>query len=161
MTVDTFWRNKMLRNSKFLIPSLFIIVSVLASVNLVACGGGTPSTTTTHPPTTTNPPTTTTVPPTTTTVPPTTTTIPPTTTASGGAAIYASSTTNCAVCHGANRQGVSAGGIVIGPPIPVTDTFISSNSLTQIATFLATHQTGSSLTADQRTALATFLKTGN
>jgi mono/diheme cytochrome c family protein len=148
----------MLRNHKLLIPSLLITLGMLASIGLVACGGGTPATTTTHsttnPPTTTIPPTTTTVPPTTTTVPPTTTTVPPTT--SGvGAQVYS---TSCASCHGPDRKGLASGGITIYPPVLSTSVGVSTRTIDQLATFTATHQTGSSLTADQRTALATYLK---
>ena len=152
----------MLQNRKFLITSFIVILSMFASVGMIACGSSSPSTTTTHPPTTTNPPTTTTVPPTTTTVPPTTTTvppttttIPPTTTSNIGAQVYSA---NCAACHGADRKGLSSGGITLYPPVLSTSIGVSTRTMDQLATFIATHQTGSSLTVDQRTALATYLK---
>jgi mono/diheme cytochrome c family protein len=152
---------KMIKN-KSLILSVALVLVLFSTIGLSACGGSSP--TTTHPITTTNPPITTTIPPTTTTVPPTTTTpptttVPPTTTSGSGAAIYNSTSANCTFCHGANRQGVTLGTTVLGPPIPASLQFITSQTEAQLATFLSTHATGSTLTADQRNALATFLKT--
>jgi mono/diheme cytochrome c family protein len=150
----------MVKTRKLLILSLFVVIGMLVSSSLISCGGGTSSTTTTHPPTITNPPTTTTLPPTTTptttTVPPTTTTVPPTTTSGVGAQVY---TTSCASCHGSDRKGLSSGGITLYPPVLPTSPGVVTRTEAQLATFIATHQTGSSLTVDQRTALAAFLKT--
>ena len=112
----------MIKN-KSLILSVALVLVLFSTIGLSACGGSSP--TTTHPITTTNPPITTTIPPTTTTVPPTTTTpptttVPPTTTSGSGAAIYNSPSANCTFCHGANRQGVTLGTTVLGPPIPAS-----------------------------------------
>ncbi|APV44612.1 hypothetical protein Dform_01284 [Dehalogenimonas formicexedens] len=119
---------------KFVVCSVLVIISVLASTTLIACGGGTTSTTTTNPPTTT--------------------TAPPTT--SPGAALYKAS---CAVCHGENRQGVTSGTTVIGPAVLVTSPTITKfTTEASLATFIAGHQTGKNLTADQNTQIAQFLK---
>ncbi len=59
---------------------------------------------------------------------------------------------NCAICHGVNRQGGA------GPA--VTATALSARTESWIASFLTSHNTGASLTAGQRTAMATWLKAG-
>jgi mono/diheme cytochrome c family protein len=152
----------MVKTRKFLNLSFIVAIGMLVSSSLISCGGGTPSTTTTRPPTTTNPPTTTTTPPTTTTsppttttVPPTTTTVPPTTTSGIGVQVY---TASCASCHGADRKGLSSGGITLYPPVLPTSPGVGTRTEAQLATYIATHQTGSSLTVAQRTAVAAFLK---
>jgi mono/diheme cytochrome c family protein len=104
-----------------------------------------------------------TVPPATTTPPPTTTppattpaTTPPATTSAVNAAqLYANS---CAVCHGANRQGVIVGTTVLGPPVLVTSPSVASRTEAQLTSYILTHQTGALLDPDQRAALVKMLK---
>ena len=152
-------------STKSCISSVALVIIILSTIGLTACSSS-PATTTTHPITTTNPPTTTTVPPTTTTVPPTTTTVPPTTTtvppttttappSTAGASLYSA---NCAACHGADRKGISVGATVLYPPVLSTSVGVSTRSQDALAAFIATHQTGSTMTADNRTILAAYLK---
>ncbi len=131
---------------------LVLLAPVLLALSLVGCGGGA---TTTPTGTTTPTATTTTTPPatTTTTTPPATTT---TTTGIDAAALYAA---NCAVCHGANRQGT--------PPTfpPLTPTSLADDSVASIAQTItngvngtAMQPWGAKLSADQINALANFVK---
>lgn len=151
----------MKRTNKSIALSIILTLVILATFGLVGCGGATPATTTSKPPVVTTTTPTTTAPTTTpaTTLPTTTpATTPPTTTPTvSGAQLYA---TNCVVCHGANRQGVTSGTTVVGPAVQVTSPTITKyTTQAALSTFLSGHATGIALTTSQRDNLAAFLKT--
>ena len=84
---------------------------------------------------------------------PTTTITQTTSTLSPGAQFFAA---NCAVCHGADRQGTN-----LGVALPTTEKTIANDTDAQLAAFIVTHRIAINFTQDQLTALVSFLKTGS